>query len=468
MSSNRTSSLLAALVAIILVVAGVLLATRITRGDSSLLRNAIVDKTAISPNADGSDDATEISYEITRDAIVSIYFEAADGTRHYFRESKTRGANDYRVQFSGIVDGYLLPDEAPINEIESRLLQNGAYRWVIEATEITRVDDDGNVTETGATEIADGQLTVSDGDAVLPFIAGFEMDRREFTPNRDGIGDRLKIQFDLKKDAEVLRVYLRTPDGSELEVQALPGARPARSVSDAPFVAGRHVYDYEGGVDLNATPPPDGTYDIVIFAQDAEGQKVRIQDQLTMELGGVPLGEIPAPLTGPAIQFTLESEDDGAWIYCDTLFVQATVRNYGDVPLRTTGPEPGLVYDSDWNYNTVGWGSESGAFRFAVGYEDEQRNYAYRWAAGSRDELTKIGDHYYLMPGQQVIVTGGIRLTHKLGERLHQPIWAGLIHEDVAISQLNDRVGRTGINIVYPDVEEWPACDAREVPVREK
>ncbi len=462
MSQSLRKILLACALATLLVIAAVVLLTRVTRGDSRLLRNVELSVDTISPNADGDSDILEISYEITRDAAVSIYFVNESGDRFYFRDSKMRGEDDYRVQFSGVVDGYLLDGEAFDNKILSRLLQDGLYTVVIEAVEQIRVDEE--TFRAGVTETETGVLTISDSDAELPLIAGLEKDRENFSPNRDGIDDRLKLQFDLKKDAEQLRVYVLTPDGGELEVQALQGARPPRDVSDAPFVAGRHVYDYEGGVDLNAQPPPDGTYEIVAFAEDAEGQKVETRETLTLKLGGVPRAEIPSPASGPTVDFQVDG--DGVWLLCNTLHFTATVRNYGDVPIRTTGPEPGTVYDSDWNYNTVGWGSESGAFRFAIGYEDETRNYAYRWSTGTRDELTQIGEHYYLMPGQQVIISGGIRLTNKIGERLNQPIWAGLIHEDVAIAQLNDRVGRTGVNIEYPDGDEWEACEAREIPVR--
>lgn len=458
MTQSLQKILLASLLAIILVVAAILAITRLTRGDSSLLRNVSLSETTLSPNADGDNDVLKIAYEISRDAHVSIYFEDAAGKRFYFRESKTRGAGKYNVAFSGIVEGYLLPDEQINNEVEARLLQNGHYQWGIEAVEISPSSN-------GVTESKLGNLQITDTDAKLPLIAGFEHDRDIFTPNRDGINDRVKIQFDLKKDAENVRVFLLDADGTELEIQALPGTRPARTESVARFVAGRHVYDYEGGVDFNARPPADGTYELIVFAEDAEGQKVRTRSSLTIELGGVPRAEIPAPVSGDTVQFSLSSE--GVWQLCDTLYFTATVGNYGEVPIRTTGPEPGLVYDSDWNYNRIGWGTESGAFRFAIGYEDEIRNYGYRWAIGSHEELTKIGEHYYLMPGQQVIISGGIRLTDQIGARLHQPMWAGLIHEDVAIAQLNDRVGRTGINIEYPTEDQWIECEQREVPLRE-
>ncbi|HFC13012.1 MAG TPA: hypothetical protein ENJ56_09240, partial [Anaerolineae bacterium] len=302
MTRSLQQILLASSLAIILVVAIVLASTRLVRGDSSLLRNVSLSETTLSPNADGENDVLSIAYEISRVAQVSIYFENASGNRFYFRDSKTRGTGKYKVLFSGIVDGYTLPDEQLDNEVEARLLQNGDYTWIIEA-----VDKDG------VTEQQTGNLQISEADADLPLIIGFEQDRDIFTPNRDGIDDRVKIQFDLKKDAEKLRVFLVDAEGVEREIQALPGARPPRTADDPAdepnFVAGRHVYDYEGGVDLNATPPDDGTYEIVAVAEDAEGQRVRTGSSLTIELGGVPRAEIPAPVSGDTIQFSLSGED---------------------------------------------------------------------------------------------------------------------------------------------------------------
>ena len=54
---------------------------------------------AISPNADGTDDATNIEYKLSRNAHVSIFFEDADGERFYFRRDRPRSAGDFRVQW---------------------------------------------------------------------------------------------------------------------------------------------------------------------------------------------------------------------------------------------------------------------------------------------------------------------------------------------------------------------------------
>ena len=48
---------------------------------NSLIRDAAFSLERITPNADGSDDVTQISYWLNRDARVSIYLQAADGTQ---------------------------------------------------------------------------------------------------------------------------------------------------------------------------------------------------------------------------------------------------------------------------------------------------------------------------------------------------------------------------------------------------
>jgi hypothetical protein len=81
-------------------------------------------------------------------------------------------------------------------------------------------------------------------------------------------------------------------------------------------------------------------------------------------------------------------------------------------------------------------------------------DYPWRWALGDAESLTAIETdgqiHYYLMPGQRAVITGGIRLTDIIPERNPQEFWAGLIHEDVAIATINNRVDPHWIEIVPP------------------
>jgi len=442
MKKSKYFPYLVGLVALLIVVVAVAVGWRLLNGDSSLLRNTTIQHEQITPNADGDTDATRIQYELARNAVVSIYFENEAGERFYFRQDKDRGAGDYEVLFSGVVDGYTLPDETTQGEVLARLLKDGPYTWTVEA-----------VDENGVIETQQGQVVIVDADPELPELRDFSLDREEFTPNRDGIDDRIKAQFYQTKQADV-RVFLLTPDGLEIPISELERDIPAGA-------AGRHYYDYEGGVDNGETPPDDGTYPIVAIISDAEGQRTRVEDEITIAYGGVPRADIFAPPTGETL-----AVNTTAVAICDTLIFTMTVENYGNTPIRTTGPEPGTVYDSDWNYNTLGWHTESGAFRAAIGYENELGNYPYRWAVGSADDLTQIGDYYYLMPGDRAIVTGGIRLTDVFGDRNPQPVWAALIHEDVEITQFNTHVDPKAILVDIPDVANLLECEPREIPMK--
>ena len=445
MMTNLRIPLIAGIISLLIIVAAVAIGWRLWNGDNRLLRDVLVQHERITPNADGDMDVTTIEYEISRNSAVSIYFENEIGERFYFRENKQRGAGEYEVLFSGVVQGYQLEDEAIDGMILNRLLQDGAYKWVIEAK-------DSN----GIVEIAEGQIIIADADSVLPEVRNFTIHplSKQFSPNRDGINDRVKPQFFLPKDVEELRVFLEMPDGTEFPITELERDVPATK-------EGMHVFSWDGGVDDGATPPPDGLYPIVVLARDSEGQRVRVEDELTIQFGGVPRVDIFAPPTGETLEF-----DATAVLLCDTLHFTLAVRNYGTTPVRTSGPMPGMIYDSTWNFNTVGWPTESGVFRVGIGFENELSPYPYRWAVGEESELEKIGDSYYLMPGERAIVTGGIRVVDTFGVRNPQPMWAGLIHEDVEISQFNNHVDPHAILIDIPDEANRVDCEARNIPLR--
>lgn len=440
MSTRR--SFIIAVAAIALAIVGIALGIgwRLLQGDGSLLRRVSLSEAVISPNADGQTDVTTISYDLARNARVSISFTDSDGKIHYFRRDQQRGAGEYEVNFSGVVEGYLLPGEEYESEVLERLLQDGTYTWSVSATESS-----GNV------ETASGEFTVTDADTALPEIRNFTLDRERFTPNQDGISDRVQIDFFLPKQANV-EVFLVLEDGSRLPISERPTERP-------PGEAGRHVFDYAGGIDEGSGPPPDGTYPVVAISEDLEGQKMRVDSELTIALGGVPYAHILSPVTGDTVEYSTTAVE-----LCDTVFFTLTVENYGETPIRTSGPPPGTIYDSNWNYNTVGYPTESGAWRIGIGYENALSDYPYRWGLGKREDLTEIDGYYYLMPGQRAVITGGIRVVDRFGVRNPQPMWAGLIHEDVEISLFNNRVDPKQILVELPDEEHMPTCEERTPP----
>jgi hypothetical protein len=402
----------------------------VTRPIGPALTSAEFGAAVISPNADGLTDATTLTYEVSRDAKVSTYFENSAGQRFYFRREETRTHGKYSVLFSGIVEGYARAGESIKGEVLSRLLENGAYTWTVEALDLA----------SGSLSTLSGSISIQDADATLPDLWEFSISPQEFTPNQDGLTDRVYINVYVPKPAQ-LTVYLIDPQGVHYFI---PEANEVRKPGDE----GRHSFEYDGGIDAGLSPPPDGEYTVLVEAHDQEGQFVRTSGQLTIKNGGLPLAEISAQPVGDTVKFNSETIIQG-----DLLTFELTVENYGDAPIRTTGPPSGFVYDQNQIFSSTGFYEESGAWRVGIHCDTCLTDYPWRWALGTPESLTLITAsdgkvHYYLMPGQRAVVTGSIRLVNITPSRNPQQFWAGLIHEDVGISILNNRVDPHWIEIV--------------------
>ena len=383
----------------------------------------------ITPNADGVSDITTIHYRIRGEALLSIYLQSSDNHRYYFRHDEARSPGIYNVEFSGIVEPYAVPDEIVKGEIVQRLIPNGQYTWVIEATSQA----------TGHVDNSSGTLTVADADTKLPDIWEFSVSPTVFTPNQDGLDDRVWINVFVPKPATLV-VYLINAEGRKIFI-------PEFQSESQPGGEGRHSFEYDGGIDNGSDPPPDGTYQVQVESSDAEGQKLLSTTDLTIVNGGVPLADIVAQPVGDTVRFSSETIIVG-----DVLTFELTVENYGDAPIRTTGPAPGYVYEQDDLYSTSGFYDESGAWRVGIGCDTCLTDYPWRWALGSTSTLTPIETngiaHYYLMPGERAVITGGIRLKNIVESRNPQQFWAGLIHEDVGIAPLDSHVDPHWIEIV--------------------
>jgi hypothetical protein len=424
---------------------------------------------AITPNADGSADVTVFSYVLSQNAKVSMTFEGGDGSRFVYRENQPRTAGDYSVTFSGVVDGYVRDGEQIAGDVLRRLMPDGVYSWRLAAV----ADDNGETME------STGTLTISDGDPALPEMPEFTVFPDVFTPNQDGISDRTAINVFLTKDVEFLNVFLER-EGME------PIYVPERQEEVDPDSAGRHWFDYEGGVDLNADPPPDGEYTVVALAQDTVGQRVQRTGTLTILEGGKPLGQIiPQPIGASVIfevrpyeeRFYTDRNQRGDLIeppsdpdslnlneitmqVGDLLVFKLTVENYSDVRLRTAGSPPGTVYAWEQNSSTFGEYDESGAWRVGIDCDTATRDYPWRWALDSPENLETSVDpntgntYYYLPAGARAVVWGAIHMT-QIEARNPQNCWAGLIQEDVDV--YNTNVGPRRIELVDPRSDETPA-----------
>lgn len=376
----------------------------------NLLSGINIRPLVISPNADGEADVAEIHYTVSRTALVSIALVDEAGVRHPLRVSERRSRGERTIYFGGVIDGALLPD--------------GQYRVEFEAVDMR-----------GRKQSAQAAITLEGGDTLPLVIDNLSVFPDRFTPNRDGIGDRVRIGYNLSKEVLRVEVYLLGADGTKY-----PVPEDEIRLDGAP---GTHEHDYDGGIDLGASPPPDGEYTVVVRAVDAVGNIAEERSSLTIEEGGVPLVEI----VNRAATF-----EPSMLPLHGTLYFTCTVRNIGRVPVRTKGPEPGTVYSTGFNYNTLQEYEEPGLFRVGLDYEGNSagRTFPFRWQLGMDDELTLVqtdsGPQLYLMPGQTVQVTGGLTVDD-LPVKDAPYYWLGLIHEQVWIVQ--DRIAPTQIAIAY-------------------
>lgn len=410
-----------------------------------LLSNVSVSPNVISPNADGTDDATNITYTLSRNAAISIYFESTDGQRFYFRQERSRSAGDYRVQWGGTVhQPYWLQNEYGRQWVTSWVLPDGVYTWAIEA----RGDD-------GQTERVEGQITLQGGDTTVPELRRFGVTLPVFTPNQDGLADRTGVSYYLNKDVESVLVYLYDPKNPDLHY---PLEEQQRAVKAGQ--AGYHYYDYDGGVDRGANPPPDGTYIVVGEARDLVGHHVVVSDTLTIENGGKPRALV---VNGTIYWSDALRSLEGTELYLPlgaTLCFTTFVENYGEVPIRTSGPPSGTLYRSDQNYNTLAverkddsFYEQPGAWRFGIRFDTSELDFPYRWAVGKPDELRcQVIEGYeqcFLDAHKRGTVTGCIELIGPF-PRNQVYAWGALIHQWVGISAENNYVDRVLIHIGEP------------------
>ncbi|MYH61719.1 MAG: hypothetical protein F4148_08115, partial [Caldilineaceae bacterium SB0675_bin_29] len=333
---------------------------RLDVGFGPLLRDVAVAPDQISPNADGDTDVTEIRYTLSRSANVSIFFENEEGERFYFRKERRRSPGSYSVLWGGVMDEPMIEQtEGGTNEILSRVLPDGKYRWFIQA-----MDDSTN------TEIADGTITLENGDTEVPRLESFAVMPKVFRPNLDGLRDDwVSISYNLTKEVQNIQVYLEDPDKPGLKVHIAEGPNTIE-----PEEAGNHTYKYFGGVDLNAEPPPDGDYLVVGEANDLAGNRVRVTRALTIEMGGRPRADV----VQGEIDWVNEVNRVVSVPLGQKLCFSALVKNEGEVPVRTNGPWPGQEYHfaKDFthdSFNTIAsmpenrgkyWFESPGVFRF--------------------------------------------------------------------------------------------------------
>lgn len=404
-----------------------------------LLYNVRVAPEAITPNADGDTDVTDIRYSLRRSAQVSIYFENEAGERYYFRRDQRRSPGQYGVQWGGVAElGAQVEDDGGTYELVSRVLDDGTYTWTIEATD-----------SRGQVERASGAITLADADTEPPIMHNFAVIPQEFRPNQDGLeDDRVSISYYLTKDADAVSLYLLSQEDPDFRyyIPEAPGVVE-------PTERGYHEYRYEGGVDLNAMPPPDGDYIVVGETRDAAGNATRVVQPLNIREGGKPRADV----AGGEIDWMGEMGRVVVLPLGGKLCFSTVVTNEGRVPIRTSGPWPGQEYRFSENSNTLAaaghpeWGAQSGVWRFGVNFDTTGVDFPYRWAVGRQEDLERRvingQEQWYLMPGKSGQVSGCILIDEEppAGTNFW---WGGLIHQAVGVA--NNDVNRISVEVGAP------------------
>lgn len=457
---------------------------------ADLLSNAVFSDTILTPNADGEGDIVVFSYTLSRNAIISLSFENENGQQFVFRDQQRRAPGDYSVNFSGVVDGYIVDSDPDIaGTIERRLIPDGTYQWFFEV-----VDDEGE------TATQSGTLLVQAGDSQLPWMRAFEVFPLQFSPNQDGVNDRISVNVFLEKAAD-LTVYLQDENGVRIYL-------PERNVDRDPGEPGNHEFDYDGGVDDGFEPPENGPYTLFAVAQDDEGQRVVLTEEINIVSGGLPQVEIAPQPSGSSVCFSTLPWDDRYYntdqlegdlielprggcsdlttitmLQGDLLVFWLTVRNYGEAPVRTNGPFAGRVYDYDQLPPALGFAENDGAVRVGIHCQANVTDHPWRWGLGQTDALLYLAEgedglvpverpdaestttpenqqgtesigeaFYYLDAGQSLEVWGAIRMTTILEERRSQSCYASLIHEGVRV--FNRQVGARQIELLPRELEQ--------------
>lgn len=358
----------------------------------SLLVAAAASPERITPNGDRVDDAAVIAYSLARPAQVSIHLLGAGGERYPVREDQRRPAGAYETAFDGTV--------ALEGATGRQVLPAGDYRFVVEA-----VDD------AGRREEREGRLQVADPDHALPAVEGVVADPPAISPYDPDMRSETSIAYRVAKQATVT-MFVVEPDGRRTRI-----TEPVRREP------GEYSETWNGLIRNRV--PAEGTYTVAVQAKDAAGNTVEQQTSIAIS------GTEEPDATIVRVTFAPHQVIKG-----DVVKVAITVRNTGNVTLRSHGPDPDYTYTTLDTFASVEGGryvDRAHYWRVGVDWEGglgaEGARYPYRWGLGKD-----------LAPGEEVTVEGYIRIMEDVSS---MRLYAGLIHE-----KLKYRVDRVGQQLI--------------------
>lgn len=340
--------------------------------------------------------AVEVRYRLGKEGLVTASLQGP--VTSTLLPSQEQKAGDRLLRFNGII---ATDEVSGTSHIVRRVVPDGDYT--------ISISSGGESRSVG--------FKVSGSNQEPPALANVVLHPDVISPNSDAVGDVAEVTFRTNETA-TLSVDLLSPNGTRTPMLAPTKRGPGEQNV---VVNGQSLL---GGV------LPDGTYTVTVRAHDAVGNMVEAQRPLKIEGGGEPQIEISRVDISPQ-QIILGS----------SISVSITVKNVGNVPLRTQGPDPGYTYTTNDSYSSIEggkWTDKAGLWRVGVDWDGNSGGgpayrYPFRWGFGKT-----------LMPGESITTGGKITI---LKQERQMWFYAGVLQEGIRI--VLDRLGRTKVGVDF-------------------
>ena len=270
----------------------------------------------------------QVSYTLGRDGDVTA---TLDGPVKAVLLSDSQKAGDHIVRFNGTIE-----QNTPLPDSDATRL-----RSVAPAGDYTITITSGNATGSATFKVAAVNSSV-------PTIQNLLSHPDTISPNQDAIDDVGELTFRTDLTATLsANLFSSTGDKTSMLAPTKKGPGEQNVVID--------------GKDALGNTLPDGVYTATVRADDALGNRVEASTPITITGGGEP------SITLLSVDFTPTQIIAGGEIS-----VTIKLKNTGNVPLRTQGPDPGYTYTTNDSYSSIEggkWVDRAGLWRAGVDWD---------------------------------------------------------------------------------------------------
>ena len=399
----KRSGPMTACVALAALVALILAACDMGRSGLSVAQPAVGEIVPGSSGIGKPAGAVEVRYTLGRGGPVTATLKGLIDSTLLAEDQK---AGEHVLRFNGVITS--------ANELYA---SPNDYRTVYRVAQRAVPDGDYTIEIATPEERQSVPIKVSGSDTQPPDLTRLVLRPEIISPNSDAVDDVAEITFRTDQTT-TLSVDLMHPNGARTSMLAPIKRGPGEQNA---VISGQSVL---GDI------LPDGTYTVTVRAQDMAGNLVEAQRPLKIEGGGEPQIEISRiDISPPQI------------ILGQPISVTITVKNIGNVPLRTQGPDPGYTYTTNDSYSSIEGNTmvdKAGLWRVGVDWDGNSGGggayrYPFRWGFGKT-----------LMPGEEVTTGGKIII---LKQERQMWFYAGVLQEGIRI--VLDRLGRTPVEVDF-------------------